>query len=107
MPSFAENLAGLPSVDQYSRMELYGESLEPVAVIENLPGSQGSLRIYYQVSLKWGGIGPAAAREALALFGKYALESQHQPGTHPNIDRLYRIIENNEYYSVRCYPRDG
>lgn len=103
MSQFEENLKALPAVDQYARMELYADDIEPAAVIENKDGSRGSLRVYYQVSLKWGGIGPSAAKEALDLYAEHADDARANPGKHPNIDRLFHIIENDEYYSVRCY----
>ncbi len=105
MTLFSQNLAALESVEAYARMELYGADSEPVAVIENAPSSQGSLQIYYHVSLKWGGIGPAAARRALELYAEHVEDAKQNPGKHPNIDRLFEIIEKDEYYSVRCYPR--
>ncbi len=105
MTLFAQNLATLESVENYARMELYGAGAEPVAVIENAPHSKGSLQIYYHVSLKWGGVGPAAAKRALELFAEHTDDAKRHPGKHPNIDRLFEIIEKDEYYSVRCYPK--
>lgn len=103
---FASNLEKLPDTDRYTRMELYAGGIEPAAVIENVDGSRGSFRIYYAVSRKWGGIGPSAAKEALDLFAEHADDARANPGKHPNIDRLFRVIENDEYFSVRCFQRD-
>lgn len=106
MSRFEENLNALPSIDQYSRMELYADGVAPAAVIENKDGSRGSLRVYYHVSLKWGGIGPSAAKDALELYAEHTDDARANPGKHPNIDRLFQVIANDEYYSVRCYPHD-
>ena len=57
----------------------------------------------YHVALKWGGIGPSAAKEALELYAERAINARANPGKHPNIDLLFRVIKNDEYYSVRCY----
>lgn len=103
MSTFEKNLQALPSIDHYARMELYSDGIQPAAVIENDEGNRGSLRIYYHVSLKWGGIGPAAAKEAIELYAEHADDARANPGKHPNIDRLFHVIENDEYYSVRCY----
>lgn len=105
MSRFEENLLALPPIDHYARMELYANDVTPAAVIENQEGSRGSLQIYYHVALKWGGIGPSAAKEALELFAEYADHARANPGKHPNIDRLFEVIENDEYYSVRCYHK--
>ncbi|HUW29132.1 MAG TPA: DUF2322 family protein [Sulfuriferula sp.] len=104
MTNFAENLEKLESVDAFGLMKLFGEDGEVAAVIENKPGSSGSFRVYYHVALKWGGVGPKAAQEALALFAEHAEDARAHPGKHPNIDRLLQSIEHNTYYSVRCYP---
>lgn len=106
MSQFEENLKTLPSIEQYARLELYANGVEPSGLIENGDGSRGSLRIYYHVSLKWGGIGPSAAKEALELYAEHADDARANPGKHPNIDRLFQVIENDEYYSVRCYHVD-
>ena len=106
MPSFEDNLKSLkqPS-EQIAALELYGDGYEPDAVIENKPGSGGSLRIYYEVAVEFGGIGPKAAQKALELFAEKADEAEARPGAHPNIDRLFKIIAQGLYYSVKAIPR--
>jgi len=104
MPIFSENLAQLATVDGYAQMNLLGENGVPQGVIENKPGSQGSFRVYYHVAQKWDGLGPEAAREALDLFAEHTDDARQNPGKHPNIDRLFQVIEQNIHYTVRCYP---
>ena len=104
MPTFEENLATLPNVDAYAQMKLFGESGAAEALLENKPGSHGSFRVYYHVALKWGGIGPKAAIEALDLFAEHTDDARKNPGRHLNIDRLFEVIDKDIYYSVRCYP---
>ncbi|WP_455385637.1 DUF2322 family protein [Acidihalobacter prosperus] len=105
MPSFAENLAQLPSVDGLQALELYGDGYEPEAVIENVPGSQGSLAVYYHVAVQHGGLTPKAAQEALELFAEHTEDARANPGAHPNIDRLFRIIDEDLFYSVKAIPK--
>lgn len=105
MPSFAENLAKLPSVADIQALELYGDGYEPEAVIENVPGSQGSLAVYYHVAVQHGGITPKAAQEAIELFAEHAEDARTNPGAHPNIDRLFGIIEQDLFYSVKALPK--
>lgn len=107
MSGFAENLATLPGVNTIAALELHAEGCEPAAVIENAPGQQGSLRIYYSVALKFGGIGPSAAHQALALYAEKVDEARAAPGTHPNIDRLFEIIEHDLHYAIRAVPRSA
>jgi hypothetical protein len=105
LASFQDNLSQLPRVDHLERLELYGDGYEAEAVIENRPGSQGSLAVYYKAAVDHGGITPRAAREALALFAEHVQNARDNPGKHPNIDRLFRVIEEDLYYSVKAVPK--
>ncbi|WP_018953395.1 DUF2322 family protein [Thioalkalivibrio sulfidiphilus] len=105
MASFQDNLKQLPSIDHIARLELYGDGYEPEASIENKPGSQGSLAVYYKVSLDHGGLTPNAARDALGLFAEHVQDAHDHPGKHPNIDRLFKVIDEDLYYSVKAVPK--
>lgn len=101
MSNFAENLAQLPAADDLSKLELIDSSGNAFAIIENKPGSQGSLRLYRYLAEKWGSINPAAAEEGLAIYAEHTDDAHLNPGKHPNIDRLLEIIASGNSYSVR------
>jgi len=105
MASFEDIRHTLPSIENLARLELFGEGYEPDIVIENQPGQQIALAVYYKVAIDFGGIGPQAARRALELFAEHAEDARAHPGKHPNIDRLFTIIEQDNYYSVKAVPR--
>lgn len=100
MGNFAENLAQLAGVDDVSKLELFDAAGKSIAVIENKPGSQGSLRVYRHLAEKWGGINPAAAEEGLTIYAEHTADARQNPGKHPNIDRLFEIIASNSTYTV-------
>ena len=102
MASFAENLQQLAPVDGLQRLSLLGANGQTLAVIENAPGTQGSFRVYHHVAQKWGGVGIDAAQEALTLFAEHTDDARLHPGIHPNIDRLFDIVEQNLRLEVRC-----
>ena len=104
MPTFADNLQRLPLLDDVAALELCDASGGVVAVIENKPGSAGSLRVYGYLADKWGGIGADAAREGLELYAEHTADARANPGKHPNIDRLFQIIEQGTRYQVRAVP---
>jgi len=101
MSSFAENLGTLPAMDGVKALQLLDEQGEIAATIENKPGSQGSLRVYHFVANKWGELGPEAAQEALELYAEHTEEAQKNIGKHPNIDRLFLIIDQKLHYRIK------
>lgn len=102
--TFAENLALLPNVDDVARLELLDTTGNVVAVIENRPGSQGSLRLYCHLAREWGAITPDAAREGVRLYAEHSEDARRNPGKHPNIDRLFDAIASGVTYAVRRFP---
>lgn len=108
MSRFEENLKTFTqSYNQLASLEGYDDSHEPVFVIENHPGSAGALAVYYEVAVRHGGLSPKAAEEALTLFAEHTDEARAHPGTHPNIDRLFAVIQHNLYYSIKAVPKNN
>ena len=97
---FQDNLATLPTADTLARIELTGPD-GSAELIENRPGSQGSLRIYRHLALRHGEINPAAAAEGLALYAEHTEDARLHPGKHPNIDRLMDVQARNLHLVVR------
>lgn len=107
MPRFEENLKNLKQPhDQILALEGYADDYEPAFVIQNIPGSQGALAIYYEVAIKHGGLTPKAAEQAIELFAEHTEEARAHPGSHPNIDRLFTIIEQDLFYSIKSIPKN-
>ncbi|OBS08559.1 DUF2322 family protein [Acidihalobacter prosperus] len=106
MSRFDENLKALKQPHQrLAALEGYADGYEPVFVIENRPGSQGALAVYYEVAVKHGGLTPKAAEDALALFAEHTEDARANPGAHPNIDRLFAIVDQGLYYSIKAIPK--
>ncbi len=100
---FAENLSDLPMAEDLAGIELSGPD-GAVAVIENKPGSQGSLRLYCHLLTKFGVIDAVAAAEGLILFAEHTQDARLNPGKHPNIDRLLRIEAGGEALNASLLP---
>lgn len=90
--SFAENLGALPATDHLAAVELSGPGGERVR-IDNIPGSQGSVRVYAFLLGKHGAIDAGAAAEGLALYAEHTADARSFPGKHPNIDRLLAVLD--------------
>jgi len=91
--AFADNLNKLPGVEEIDRIELGDANGNLAATLENKPGKAGSLAVYNHLLLRHGRIDAAAAREGLDLFAEHAADARSNPGKHPNIDRLFQVIE--------------
>lgn len=101
MPSFAENLSQMPSIDHLSALELLDEQGAVVATIPNQPGKAGSLRLYAALVAEYGALTPAAAEKGLTLFAEHTADAQQHPGSHPNIDRLIELIATGRSLQAR------
>lgn len=94
--TFAENLKTIPSVGDIDSIEIFGSNPEePVACIENRPGQSGSLAVYCHMAQTFGSINPASAIHGLALYAEHVEDARLHPGKHPNIDRLFNVIEES------------
>ncbi|MCU0840410.1 MAG: DUF2322 family protein [Thiobacillaceae bacterium] len=97
--ALADTLAALPATDHLARLVLTGPDGRR-EVIENRPGSQGSVRIYAYLAGKHGAIDARAAAEGIDLYAEHAEEARAQPGRHPNIDRLLAILRGGGAWRV-------
>ncbi len=94
MNTFAETLKTLPAIDNIAAITLYsGESDAPDDIIENKPGKAGSIAVYHALLKEFGTLNEAAARKGLELYAEHVADAEANPGKHPNIDRLFYIIE--------------
>jgi hypothetical protein len=90
--SFAENLARLPAADGIAAIVLE-DPAGGIERIENVPGSQGSVRVYAYLAGKHESLDAVAAEEGLALYAEHTADARANPGKHPNIDRLITIAD--------------
>lgn len=94
--TFADMLKQLPKVSHLAGADLIDANDSVVASIENKPGQAGSLAVYNHLAQIYGAITPEAARKGLELYAEHAEDARHNPGKHPNIDRLTGLIERGE-----------
>jgi hypothetical protein len=100
MKKFSDFLAELETTDQIQKIELMNPAGEIVGLIENKPGSQGSVRVFNHLFKKWGIINKDAAKDGLRIYAEHTADAEENPGKHPNIDRLLNVIETGEVLTV-------
>ncbi len=101
MQKFSDVLLTLDSADDVRRIELYREDGKSAGVIENKPGSQGSIKVYHHLYRMYGAITLDAAVEGLALYAEHTEDAENCPGKHPNVDRLIEVLEEEEPLTVK------
>jgi hypothetical protein len=107
MTPFAEILKTLPAIDNIASLALYrGDSDTPVATIENKPGKAGSVAVYHALLQEFGTLNMQAAKKGLELYAEHVADAEANPGKHPNIDRLFRIIEQQDEMRMEIVTRN-
>lgn len=101
MQKFNDNLLTLDSADHVKRIELYDAQDQPAGVLENKPGSQGSIKVYHHLFKIYGEINTDAAVEGLALYAEHTEDAENHPGKHPNIDRLLNVLDKEQTLSIK------
>lgn len=100
MQKFSDNLLTLDSADHVKRIELFHGN-QPAGVIENKPGTQGSIKVYHHLFKMYGEINTDAAVEGLALYAEHTEDAENHPGKHPNIDRLLNVLDREQTLTVK------
>ncbi|MCE1243440.1 DUF2322 family protein [Oryzomicrobium sp.] len=90
---FADNLKKLPGISHLAAINLLDADGNAVALLENKPGSAGSVAVYNHLAQTYGAITPQAAQKGLEIYAEHTEDARANPGKHPNIDRLLQIIE--------------
>ncbi len=101
MQKFSDVLLTLDDASHVQRIELYNQDGSSAGVIENKPGSQGSLKVYHHLYKMYGAITLDAAVEGLSLYAEHTEDAENCPGKHPNVDRLLNILENEAPLTVK------
>ncbi|MEQ1527559.1 MAG: DUF2322 family protein [Sideroxydans sp.] len=100
MKTFNENLATLTNADHVQRITLFNIDGAEAGVLENKPGSQGSIKVYHHLLKKWGSINVEAAQEGLEIYAEHTADARSSPGKHPNIDRLLKVVASGNVLAV-------
>lgn len=101
MQKFSDVLLTLDNTDDVKRIELYHEDGSAAGVIDNKPGSQGSVKVFHHLYKMYGGITLDAAVEGLSLYAEHTEDAENCPGKHPNVDKLINVLENEEPLTVK------
>ena len=99
--SFKENLQLMPAIDGIQGIDFVDTDGTIVSSIENQPGKQGSLAVYHYLQKEFGELNSKAAEHGLVVFAEHTADAKNRPGAHPNIDRLFDVIEQNAVLAIQ------
>eukprot|EP00186_Timspurckia_oligopyrenoides_P003767 CAMPEP_0182442458 /NCGR_PEP_ID=MMETSP1172-20130603/1373_1 /TAXON_ID=708627 /ORGANISM="Timspurckia oligopyrenoides, Strain CCMP3278" /LENGTH=262 /DNA_ID=CAMNT_0024637327 /DNA_START=66 /DNA_END=854 /DNA_ORIENTATION=- len=105
-----QNLAKLPSIDGLYSVKLSAMDSEMKARPEydteilNVEGKRASVAIFNGLATEFGVIDSKAAEKGLAWYGHFVKEAKENPGSHPNIDLLFSVIEKDLTLFVDVVP---
>lgn len=102
---FKDVIETLPDITNLEKIELYDIEDNFTDKIDNLPGTQGSLKVYFYLYKTFKVINFQAAQKGLELFAEYTNDAKKSPGSHPNIDRLINIIKSKNSLKMKVIPR--
>ena len=74
--NFSDILPTLENADHLQALELLNTDGSLAALLENKPGSQGSLKLYHHLWKKWGSINADAARQGLELYAEHTEDAR-------------------------------
>lgn len=98
---FADNLKHLPRISHLAEIHLLDAQGNLVARIENKPGQAGSVAVYNHLGQIYGAITPEAAAKGLEIYAEHTEDARQNPGKHPNIDRLLRLVAESATLRVK------
>lgn len=101
MQKFNDVLPKLDNAEKVQRIELFHQNGESAGVIENKPGSTGSIKMFNHLYNAFGSINVKAATEGLSLYCEHTADAEANPGKHPNIDRLFTIIQDEAPLTIK------
>ncbi|MDY4593521.1 DUF2322 family protein [[Pasteurella] aerogenes] len=97
---FKTILDSLPSIDHLQGLDVISNG----NVIHHIPaiqGKLGSLRVYHALAQQFNGkLDRTCAEKGLQLFAEHTEDAKQNPGKHPNIDLLLRVIAENLEYQL-------
>lgn len=93
---FKDYLATFPAIDHLSGLDVLNEQGETVHHIPAVEGKLGSLKLYHALFAKFNGkLTACSAEQGLEWFAEHVDDAKQNPGKHPNIDLLFKVVEQN------------
>ena len=98
--NFKDILETLPSIEHLTGLDVLNDETV-IHHIPAVPGKLGSLRLYNALAEKFNGkLDRTSAQQGIEWFAEHVEDAKQNPGKHPNIDLLFKVIEEELSYSL-------
>lgn len=93
---FKDYLATFPAIDNLAGLNVVNAEGEVIHNIPAIEGKLGSLKLYNALFAKFNGkLTASAAEQGIEWFAEHVEDAKANVGKHPNIDLLFKVIDNN------------
>ena len=98
--NFKDILETLPSIEHLTGLDVLNDETV-IHHIPAAPGKLGSLRLYNALAAKFNGkLDRTSAQQGIEWFEEHVEDAKQNPGKHPNIDLLFKVVEEELNYSL-------
>ncbi len=98
--NFKDILETLPSIEHLTGLDVLNDETV-IHHIPAAPGKLGSLRLYNALAEKFNGkLDRTSAQQGIEWFAEHVEDAKQNPGKHPNIDLLFKVIAEELNYSL-------
>ena len=98
--NFKDILETLPSIEHLTGLDVLNDETV-IHHIPAAPGKLGSLRLYNALAEKFNGkLDRSSAQQGIEWFAEHVEDAKQNPGKHPNIDLLFKVIAEELNYSL-------
>ena len=98
--NFKDILETLPAIDHLTGLDVLNDETV-IHHIPAAPGKLGSLRLYNALAEKFNGkLDRSSAQQGIEWFAEHVEDAKQNPGKHPNIDLLFKVIAEELNYSL-------
>ena len=98
--NFKDILETLPSIEHLTGLDVLNDETV-IHHIPAVPGKLGSLRLYNALAEKFNGkLDRTSAQQGIEWFAEHVEDAKQNPGKHPNIDLLFKVVAEELNYSL-------
>ncbi|KOT14417.1 RNA polymerase subunit sigma-32 [Haemophilus parainfluenzae] len=98
--NFKDILETLPSIEHLTGLDVLNDETV-IHHIPAAPGKLGSLRLYNALAEKFNGkLDRTSAQQGIEWFAEHVEDAKQNPGKHPNIDLLFKVVAEELNYSL-------